>query len=194
MGDFWFYIQMGLEHVLDLNAYDHILFLTALAVPFTFANWKKVLVLATIFTIAHCLSLALSVYGILEVDVALIEFLIPITILFTAIHNLFHFNKPAEQRSIVLYGVATTFFGLIHGFGFSNYFKMLMAGEEEKISPLLGFAAGIEFSQILILLAVLCANYIVNSFIGVKQPLFTRIMSIIILCITIPMLVTTFPW
>jgi hypothetical protein len=69
-----------------------------------------------------------------------------------------------------------------------------MAGEEEKISPLLGFAAGIEFSQILILLAVLCANYIVNSFIGVKQPLFTRIMSIIILCITIPMLVTTFPW
>ena len=101
MGDFWFYIQMGLEHVLDLNAYDHILFLTALAVPFTFANWKKVLILATIFTIAHCFSLALSVYGIVEVDVALIEFLIPVTILFTAIHNLFHFNKPAEQRNIV---------------------------------------------------------------------------------------------
>ncbi|MEQ9582414.1 MAG: HupE/UreJ family protein, partial [Arenibacter sp.] len=54
MGNFWFYIQMGLEHVLDLDAYDHILFLAALAVPFTFANWKKILVLATIFTIAHC--------------------------------------------------------------------------------------------------------------------------------------------
>ena len=194
MGDFWFYVQMGLEHVLDLDAYDHILFLAALAVPFTFANWKKVLVLATIFTITHCISLALSVYGIVVVDVGVIEFLIPVTILFTAIHNLFHFNKPAETRNMVLYSVATAFFGLVHGFGFSNYFKMLMAGEEEKISPLLGFAAGIEFSQILILVAVLCGNYIFRSLFGQKQPLFTQLMSIIILGITIPMLFNTFPW
>ena len=194
MGNFWFYIQMGLEHVLDLDAYDHILFLAALAVPFTFANWKKILVLATIFTITHCASLALSVYEVLTVDVGLIEFLIPITILFTAIHNLFHANKVAEHRDMVLYSVATGFFGLVHGFGFSNYFKMLMAGEEEKISPLLGFAVGIEFSQILILLAVLCMNYIVRSLFTVKQPLFTQVTSIIILLITIPMLFATFPW
>tara|TARA_R110002033_G_scaffold5669_1_gene23944 strand:- start:532 stop:1116 length:585 start_codon:yes stop_codon:yes gene_type:complete len=194
MGNFWFYIQMGLEHVLDLDAYDHILFLAALAVPFTFANWKKILVLATIFTIAHCASLALSVYEVMTIDVGLIEFLIPITIFFTAVHNLFHANKPAEHRDMVLYSVATGFFGLVHGFGFSNYFKMLMAGEEEKISPLLGFAAGIEFSQILILLAVLCTNYIVRSLFAVKQPLFTQVTSIIILLITIPMLFATFPW
>lgn len=194
MGNFWFYIQMGLEHVLDLDAYDHILFLAALAVPFTFANWKKILVLATIFTITHCASLALSVYGILLVDVGLIEFLIPITIFFTAIHNLFHTKKLAAHRDMVLYSVATGFFGLVHGFGFSNYFKMLMAGEEEKISPLLGFATGIEFSQILILLAVLSANYIVRSLFAVKQQLFTQVMSIIILFITIPMLFATFPW
>ena len=194
MGDFWFYIQMGLEHVLDLEAYDHILFLAALAVPFTFINWKKILVLATIFTIAHCASLALSVYGIAVVDVGLIEFLIPITIFFTAIHNLIHSHKVAEHRNMLLYSIATGFFGLVHGFGFSNYFKMLMAGEEEKISPLLGFAAGIEISQILILLAVLCANYIVRSLFAVKQSLFTQVMSIIILVITIPMLFATFPW
>jgi hypothetical protein len=95
---------------------------------------------------------------------------------------------------MVLYSVATGFFGLVHGFGFSNYFKMLMAGEDEKISPLLGFAAGIEFSQILILLAVLCANYIIRSLFAVKQPLFTQATSIIILLITIPMLFATFPW
>lgn len=194
MGNFWFYIQMGLEHVLDLDAYDHILFLAALAVPFTFANWKKILVLATIFTITHCASLALSVYDVLLVDVGLIEFLIPITIFFTAVHNLFHAKKSAEHRNMVLYSVATGFFGLVHGFGFSNYFKMLMAGEDEKISPLLGFAAGIEFSQILILLAVLCANYIIRSLFAVKQPLFTQATSIIILLITIPMLFATFPW
>jgi len=64
MQDFWFYVKLGLDHVLDFSAYDHILFLSALAIPFTFKNWKKVLVLATIFTIAHCLSLMLSVYEI----------------------------------------------------------------------------------------------------------------------------------
>lgn len=95
---------------------------------------------------------------------------------------------------MVLYSVATGFFGLVHGFGFSNYFKMLMAGEVEKISPLLGFATGIEFSQILILLAVLCLNYMARALLAVKQPLFAQVMSIIILFITIPMLIATFPW
>ncbi|MCM4171766.1 HupE/UreJ family protein [Arenibacter sp. TNZ] len=194
MGDFWFYIQLGLEHVLDLDAYDHILFLAALTIPFTFMDWKKVLVLATVFTIAHCFSLGLSVYEVVAVDVRLIEFLIPVTIFFTAIYNLISSRKATDRKNLVAYIVATGFFGLVHGFGFSNYFKMLMAGEEEKISPLLGFAAGIEMSQILILLTVLSGNYIVRSLFKVKQPYFIQIMSIIVLLITIPMLITTFPW
>lgn len=194
MENFWFYIQMGLEHVLDLSAYDHILFLAALAVPFTFTNWKKIVVLATIFTVAHCISLALSVYGILVINVGVIEFLIPITIFFTAVHNLFLSKKTSEHKNMVLYGIATGFFGIVHGFGFSNYFKMLMAGEEDKISSLIGFATGIEISQILILLGVLTLNYMVRSLFKVRQPLLVQIMSIIILCITIPMLISTFPW
>ncbi|MCM4150096.1 HupE/UreJ family protein [Arenibacter sp. N53] len=194
MGDFGFYIQLGLEHVLDLDAYDHILFLAALTLPFTFVDWKKVLVLATVFTIAHCFSLGLSVYEVVVVDVGLIEFLIPVTIFFTGIYNLIGSKKATDQKNMVAYLIATGFFGLVHGFGFSNYFKMLMAGEEEKISPLLGFAAGIEISQLLILLAVLSGNYIVKSLFKVKQSSFIQIMSIIVLCITIPMLITTFPW
>ncbi|MCK0144247.1 HupE/UreJ family protein [Arenibacter sp. F26102] len=194
MGDFGFYIMLGLEHVLDLEAYDHILFLAALTIPFTFVDWKKVLVLATVFTIAHCFSLGLSVYEVVVVDVSLIEFLIPVTIFFTGIYNLIGSRKTTDQKNMAAYLTATGFFGLVHGFGFSNYFKMLMAGEEEKISPLLGFAAGIEISQILILLAVLSGNYIVRSLFKVKQPSFIQIMSIIVLFITIPMLITTFPW
>lgn len=194
MGDFWFYIQLGLEHVLDLDAYDHILFLAALTIPFTFSDWKKVLLLATVFTIAHCFSLGLSVYEVVVVDVSVIEFLIPVTILFTGMYNLIYSRKANNQRNLLAYIIATAFFGLVHGFGFSNYFKMLMAGEDEKILPLLGFATGIEFSQVLILLAVLSVNYIVRSLFKVKQTSFVQIMSIIVLCITIPMLITTFPW
>jgi len=88
MQDFLFYIQLGLNHVLDFSAYDHILFLVALAIPFSIGKWKNVVILATIFTISHCLSLAFSVYDIFRVDVALIEFLIPVTILLTALFNL----------------------------------------------------------------------------------------------------------
>ena len=132
MQDFWFYIQLGLHHVLDFSAYDHILFLSALAIPFTFKSWKKVLILATVFTVTHCLSLALATFDILIFDISLIEFLIPVTIFLTAVFNLIYVNSEIQHKNVVLHLIATAFFGLIHGFGFSNYFKMLMAEEEDK--------------------------------------------------------------
>ena len=110
MEDFWFYLKMGLDHVLDLGAYDHILFLSALAIPFTFKSWKKVLVLATVFTITHCLSLMLSVYEIVVMDVSLIEFLIPVTIFLTAIFNILYQKMLEGSKSIGLHVIATAFF------------------------------------------------------------------------------------
>jgi len=193
MQDFWFYIQLGLEHVLDLGAYDHILFLAALAIPFTFKNWKQVVVLATIFTISHCASLAFSVYGIFSVDVGLIEFLIPVTIALTALFNFLRIFKKEQSTGIYFQALATAFFGLIHGFGFSNYFNMLMAEEEHKISPLLGFATGIELSQVTIILLVLALAYVVQEIFKAKQSIFIGVISILIFFITIPMLIATFP-
>lgn len=193
MQDFFFYIKLGLQHVLDFNAYDHILFLLALALPFTFKDWKKVLLLATIFTFAHCFSLFLSVYGILVMDVSLVEFLIPLTILLTALFNLIYIKSKAAHKSILLHIIATAFFGLIHGFGFSNYFKMLMAEEENKLLPLLGFATGIEISQVLIVLCMLLITYLFTSILKTKQALFIAIVSILIVLVTIPMLIATFP-
>ncbi|MEB8328106.1 HupE/UreJ family protein [Flavobacteriaceae bacterium KMM 6897] len=194
MENFWFYLQMGLDHVLDLNAYDHILFLSALVLPFTFKDWKKVLLLATVFTVAHCLSLALSVYSLVTMDVTLIEFLIPVTILFTALFNLWQAIKSLENKNTGIHLFATAFFGLIHGFGFSNYFKMLMAEEEHKLNPLLGFATGIELSQVSIILCILLLSFFFQSVAKVKAQLFIGIVSILIIGITIPMLVETFPW
>ncbi|MEJ2163320.1 MAG: HupE/UreJ family protein [Robiginitalea sp.] len=162
MNDFWFYTQLGFSHVLDPAGYDHVLFLTALALPFTFAQWKKVFWLATLFTFAHCFSLALAAFGIVEIDPDLIELLIPVTILITALFNLYierHGDSLRNAFRIDL--IATGFFGLIHGLGFSNYFRMLMSGESEKMSPLIGFAAGIEAAQLLVLLLVLTVTYVV---------------------------------
>ncbi len=193
MQDFFFYVKLGLEHVLDPVAYDHILFLAALAVPFTFKSWKNVVLLATIFTIAHCTSLACSVYDIYTVDVALIEFLIPVTIALTALFNLYQVARNREYINLSFHLLATVVFGLVHGFGFSNYFNLLMAEEENKLGPLLGFATGIELSQVTIIFIVLGVAYLFQSVIKLNSRLFVGIASILILLVTIPMLLETFP-
>lgn len=193
MQEFIFYVRLGFHHVMDLGAYDHILFLAALAIPFTFKSWKKVLVLATVFTITHCVSLALSVYEIMQVNISWIEFLIPLTILFTALFNVRYYRKDGTFGALVLHLLATAFFGLIHGFGFSNYFNMLMAEEVDKIVPLLGFALGIEISQLLIILLALSITGLAYFKFGVKKGHWVAVCSIIIALITIPMLLNTFP-
>ena len=193
MQDFIFYIKLGLNHVLDFSAYDHILFLAALALPFGFKSWKKVVLLATVFTITHCISLFLSVYKIAVIDVSLIEFLIPVTIFETAVFNLIYVKSETQHKSILLHMIATAFFGLVHGFGFSNYFNMLMAEQEEKIMPLFGFATGIEISQVIIVLTVLALTYLLTTLVKLKSSLVVVIGSILILIITIPMLIETFP-
>ena len=193
MQEFWFYIKLGFNHVLDLGAYDHILFLSALAIPFTFKNWKRVVILATIFTTAHCTSLALSAFEVMTVDVGLIEFLIPVTILLTALYNLTYVFGNSQASGRYVHVLATAFFGLVHGFGFSNYFKMLMAEQEDKVLPLLGFATGIEFSQVAIILIILGVAFVVLDLLKVKRKLFIGIASILVIAITIPLLIATFP-
>lgn len=193
MQDFLFYIQLGFDHVMDPRAYDHILFLAALSLPFTFRSWKKVLLLATVFTVAHCLSLALSAYGVLEVESSWIEFLIPVTIMLTALFNFYYIQSETEKKNMLFHLLATAFFGLIHGFGFSNYFNMMMAESAEKLVPLLGFATGIELSQLLIILLVLSLAFGTQRLLGLKKRYFIVIGCIIIVITTIPMLLHTFP-
>jgi len=194
MQEFWFYIQLGLHHVLDVNAYDHILFLSALALPFTFKSWKNVLLLATVFTITHCLALVLSVYELMLIEASWIEFFIPVTILCTAIYNLMDKEVQKGTKTIWFHALATSFFGLIHGFGFSNYFKMMIMGTDDKLGPLFGFAAGIEISQVVIVLLVLVLAYVVQTMFHVKQSLFVIVGSILIMLITLPLLYQTFPF
>ena len=194
MQEFWFYIKLGLQHVLDINAYDHILFLTAMALPFTFKSWKNVLWLATVFTVTHCLALVFSVYDIMVVDATWIEFLIPVTILATALFNIVDVLLLKENRTIWFHMLATGFFGLVHGFGFSNYFKMMIMGEEDKLAPLLGFAGGIELSQVVIVLMVLVLAFVFQTLMNVKQRVFILVGSIVVILITLPLLYETFPF
>ncbi len=151
MDIFSLYFELGWQHILDLGGYDHILFVTALCGIYTLADWKKVLILVTAFTIGHSVALALSVLNIVRIDSGLIEFLIPLSIVITALGNILRGRN--DSRSFK-YAVAA-FFGLIHGMGFSNYLRSLLGGESDLVVPLLSFNLGLEFGQVIIVLVVL---------------------------------------
>ncbi|MDR6966789.1 hypothetical protein J2X31_000787 [Flavobacterium arsenatis] len=195
MSEFLIYLEIGLRHVLDINAYDHILFLVALTVPYAFKDWKKVLILVSVFTLGHTLALFLSVFEIVTIKASLVEFLIPITIFCTAVYNLFTAGKSAKKENISVTGFITLFFGIIHGLGFSNYFKSILGGSAgDKMLPLLEFALGIELAQIIVVLIVLIISFIVQNFFRNSKRDWILIVSSIIIGVIIPMLIESEIW
>ncbi|SFW38393.1 HupE / UreJ protein [Sinomicrobium oceani] len=193
MSQFWLYFQLGLNHVLDIHAYDHILFLIALTVPYTFNHWKKILWLVTVFTIGHTLSLIMSTYGLIKVSSTLVEFMIPVTIFITALFNIF----TAKRAGIEKFGPAffvTLFFGIIHGLGFSTYFKGIIAGEENKLLPLLEFALGIETAQVIVVLVVLILGFILSTVFRFNRRDWILVISAMVLGIILPMLIENYPY
>jgi hypothetical protein len=195
MSDFWMYFKIGLHHVLDINGYDHVLFLIALSVPYAFKDWKRILLLVTIFTIGHTLALILSVFNIVTVKASWVEFLIPITILITAFFNLFTAGKSSKQESITFIGAVTLFFGIIHGLGFSNYFKSILPGNPtDKVVPLLEFALGIEAAQIVVVLMVLLLSFIVQTLFRFNKRDFTLVMSAFVIGVVVPMIIDNPIW
>jgi len=195
MSEFWIYFQIGLKHVLDIHAYDHVLFLIALTVPYTFKDWKRILLLVTVFTIGHTLALVLSVFGIIAVKVNIVEFLIPITILITAFYHLFTAGKATKNDGLNLIFFVTLFFGIIHGLGFSNYFKTILGGTAtSKLLPLGEFALGIETAQLVVVFVALLLSYIVQTVFRFSKRDWALVMSAFIIGVVIPMIVESPIW
>lgn len=197
MTDFELYFSMGLRHVLDINAYDHVLFLIVLTVPYIFKDWKNVLLLVTLFTIGHTLSLILSVFGVITVNAGIVEFLIPITIFITALYNIFKASRKSSSKngSINFIAITTLFFGVIHGLGFSNYFKIVVdKNSKDKLMPLLEFALGIETAQVIVVLIVLIISYILQEFFRLSKRDWILVMSAFVAGVVVPMMTGSEIW
>ena len=195
MSEFWIYYEIGLRHVLNIHAYDHVLFLIALTVPYAFKDWKRILLLVSIFTIGHTLALLLSVFGVIIIKVNLVEFLIPITILIIAFFNLFTAGKSSKNESISIVGFVTLFFGIIHGLGFLNYFNSILGGNStSKLLPLSEFALGIESSQIIVVFVVLILSYIVQTVFRFSKRDWTLVMSSFVIGVVLPMIIESEIW
>jgi len=195
MSEFWIYFEKGLRHILDLSAYDHILFLIALTVPYAFKDWKRLLLLVSVFTLGHTLLMFLSVFGVIVIRGNWVEFVIPITIFIVALFHLFTSGKSSKNESVSIMVFMTLFFGIIHGLGFASYFKLILVGSpQSKLLPISEFALGIESSQIIVVFVVLILSYIVQTFFRFSKRDWTLVMSSFVIGVVLPMIIESEIW
>jgi hypothetical protein len=168
MQDFWLYFSLGFEHIADLAGYDHIIFVLALCLRYTIEDWKRIIVLITAFTVGHSVTLALSTLNYINISAKWIEFLIPVTIVITALSNIRQKDFKFKTRFPPIYFLAL-FFGLIHGLGFSNYLRSLLGKDTNIIPQLLAFNIGLEVGQLLIVALVLIVSLICIRFFNFQR-------------------------
>jgi hypothetical protein len=177
---FLVYFRLGVTHIADWQAYDHILFITALTAGYGLRDWRRLLWLVTAFTLGHTSTLALATLGWVRISSHLVEVLIPVTIVATAAYGLRieHSGRhdparapAAADRDVtsehILYGMAAVF-GLIHGLGFSTFLRAVLGAEERIVLPLFAFNLGLEFGQLAIVVALLVLGALVTR--GLRMP------------------------
>jgi hypothetical protein len=177
MNEFGLWFSTGVEHILDLQGYDHILFVTLLTLAFPFNEWRKLLVLISAFTIGHSVSLALSVTKQISLPQAWVELLIALSILASAAYQLALYRTKESKTPSFLY-IVITFFGLVHGMGFSFLLRSMLGHEHSVILPLLYFNLGLELGQIIIVVIVLVFSLLLTSIF--KWPF--KIYKLILVC------------
>jgi HupE / UreJ protein len=167
MNDFIFYCKEGWQHIMSLDALDHVLFILALCAIYLAKDWKKLLVLITAFTIGHSITLVLSAFDVIRINASLVEILIPCTIIVTGIFNLWY-KKLAVKKVQLNYWFAL-FFGLIHGLGYANTIRFMLAKDQAIASCLLGFNVGLEIGQLVVVATILLLAYLFVGVLKVKQ-------------------------
>lgn len=179
MSEFLTFLRLGFGHIVGSGALDHILFLAVLAVVYRARDWRDALWVISAFTVGHSVTLALAVTDALRVSEPVVEFLIPLTIVATAVENLLARDGAGSRRARPYRPLLAGVFGLVHGAGFAGYLQSLFV---ERIAvPLVGFNVGIEIGQIVVLVAVGAALFVVDALLHRAQsaPFAPRTMSLL---------------
>jgi hypothetical protein len=192
MNDFVFYFKIGWEHIINKTALDHIFFIMALAAIYMMKDWRQVLILVTAFTIGHAITLVLSAKNIIEVNSGIVEFLIPCTIVFTALSNLF--LKTFTAKSIRINYFLALFFGLIHGLAFAQTLKWLLAEDQSFVVAWFSFSVGLELGQIFIVLLILLLAQIFVGLLKLNRHYWVIIVSVVVLSLALQMAIERWPW
>ena len=192
MQDFLFYFPWGWQHIISWDALDHQLFIAALSAIYLLKDWKQVLILVTAFTIGHSLTLALSVFDIIRLDRNWVEFLIPCTIIITAIANLF--QKKFTPRTVRINYFLALFFGLIHGMGFANAIRITLATGQSIGWGLFGFNLGLEAGQIVVVIILLLLGKIIQDLAKVSRREWVIFVSAAVFSLALKMAIERIPF
>jgi len=168
------YLKLGYTHVIPLG-FDHILFILTLF--FLNSKLKTVVLQCSVFTLAHSLTLGLVASGLFMPNVKIIEVLIALSILFTAVENIVT-NTINPFRILIVFA-----FGLVHGMGFANALLETGLPKEQFISSLLSFNFGVELGQLVVIVS---AYFLVSKWFSNKVWYKERIIypiSVIIGCV-----------
>ena len=198
---FLVYLRLGVTHIADWQAYDHILFITALTAGYGLRDWRRLLWLVTAFTLGHTCTLALATLGWVRISSHLVEVLIPVTIVATALYGLHveHAGRRdppqahgradgAVTSERILYGMAAMF-GLVHGLGFSSFLRAVLGAEERIALPLFAFNIGLEFGQMAIVVALLLLGALVTRGLRMPARYWLRTQSFVAIALGLVMLV-----
>ena len=161
----WF--MVGFDHILNVQALDHILFVLALVVIYKPNMIKQIVILITAFTIGHSVTLILSALDIINYNQKVIEFAIPLTIVITSLNNILNRKKIITKAMGTNYIIALVF-GLIHGLGFANYLKALLF-QDNIILELFSFNVGIEAAQLIVVFIFSIISFLVSNYIFKKR-------------------------
>jgi hypothetical protein len=191
MQDFGFYFEIGWRHIISADALDHQLFIAALAAIYLLKDWKQVLVLVTAFTLGHSLTLALSVYDVIRFNSKWVEFLIPLTIVITSLTNLL--QKKFTARSVRINYFLALLFGLVHGMGFANNIRFMLAGDQGLGWSLFGFNVGLEVGQIAVVAVLLLLAHLVVNVFRANRREWVIFLSAAVFSLSLVMVIERFP-
>lgn len=191
MDDFGFYFSYGWDHIMDWGALDHLLFVAVLACIYLPRDWKQVLILITAFTLGHTITLVLSTLQVVSPDIEWIEFLIPCTIAFTAISNLFVRNF--TPRAIRVNYALALFFGLIHGLAFAEQLRFALASEQSFALAMVAFSLGLELGQILVVIGILLLAQLLVGNLRLPRRFWVIGISVVVLVFAIKVAIERFP-
>lgn len=187
MQDFTFYFKEGWHHIISWDALDHILFVVALSAIYLLNNWKQVLVLVTAFTIGHSVTLALSVFDVVRINDRMVEIAIPVTIIATAVFNFF--QKDYTPQSLRLNYFLALFFGLVHGLGFANVLRFMLAKDQSIGWSLLAFNVGLEAGQAMVVTCILLLSFLVVNTLKLQRKWWVWSLSALAFCVAVKMVI-----
>lgn len=195
MSDFWIHFSSGLKHLCNLLAYNDILFLIALTVPYELKSWKRILILVSLFTAGHTLALMLSIFNIITIKVNIVAFIIQIIILIAALYTIISSGKSGRKDGITFVAIVTSLFGIIHGLGFSNYFNSHITGKPtDKLLPIFESSLGFGVSQIILIILTLLLAYVVQTLVKLSKRDWILIVSAFVVGVVIPMIIRSEIW